>query len=335
MDGSQGLITYTVTSKAKFNVTDGSPPPPSISQSCTGNIVFQFNVILNTRAVSLHRQGARGETVDAAGNIHGDTIFSYYQYVDGVDPAFRKQFVQNVQMFYPSLFGGWHINYQDGTGVMFTWSPSHTDDTWNAASRLCSTGTMEWYNGSGTWAGTSDTPNLFIQTYMATDTTNSATATAQYYLTKHSPLEPLQTNPDQMRIEDITRPPGAQWGRSQNGEDIAVYLEKSYSWTASVSVSTELPVSIWEGQNFGIDVGFSITYTENLGVSVTAHNVPAGYGTYLEVFTVYKYHTGTVNKWDAGGFVGVAPYSIKEPNGDGIQTHFPYVSLPSGPPPGP
>ena len=209
------------------------------------------------------------------------------------------------------------------------------DDVWNAANRTASKGSEFWdmTASPSSWDGPEDTPSLFVQSYTATDNTDGATATSQYYLTKHSPRETAHANPDTNDREDVTRPPGAPWGYSQNGDDISVYLENSYSWTAGVDLSTEIDVSVWKAKVLGIDLNLSFTYTVNHGISITAHSVPAGFGTYLEVFTVYTYHTGTVREWDQAGFVGISPYSIKVPNGSGIQYHYPYISLPNGPPP--
>lgn len=63
-----------------------------------------------------------------------------------------------------------------------------------------------------------------------------------------------------------------------------------------------------------IDVSATYSSTTSTGVSFdVGPGITVGYRTWVEAVDTYRLHTGTVDRWDAGGYAGVASYTVKEP----------------------
>ena len=154
---------------------------------------------------------------------------------------------------------------------------------------------------------------------------DGATATANYILTVHDPNE-LGADTMNRGIENLRMAPNAAYVRStQDDATLTVYAEQGDSW--SLDISADIP---WVLPELGLSVSGSYTYSYNAGVQSSLQHVQAGYGTYLEEFDAYKYHTGPITQWDAGGYVGTTTYHVKEPDSPsgGYQAHAPAIPLP-------
>jgi hypothetical protein len=193
------------------------------------------------------------------------------------------------------------------------------------------------------WWVDSDTPGVPPHVYLCeadpskpdhihitcTDGGDGATASADYYMTLHPAEE--QNYPDHMMrgIENVRQAPSTIYGRStQDGSTVAVYAENASTW--GVAATTDGPFGDFIAGILGVNLSVSYSYTYNAGVQCSLPSVKAGYGTYMEFFDAYKYHTGKVDQWGMGGYIGTAPYHVKEPDSPsgGIQAHYPPIALP-------
>jgi hypothetical protein len=127
VDGSSGTIERTVNVSANATA--------SISQySYGGNLSADFNygVDIDTRGVTLTRDGAHGETIDSDGTVHGDTTFSYYDesWTSSGDYSVHHN---NWQTFHPFFVGNWTRKWDPQQGdiedVTWNWDPFATGDT--------------------------------------------------------------------------------------------------------------------------------------------------------------------------------------------------------------
>ncbi len=331
-DGSSGTITLDpVTLSASVPtsswVVTGPPDEYGVDGQPDwfdgGSAGVNLVVQVDPYKVILDRDGARGETQDPDGTVHGDTIYSYGDYINTEDTGLEKRTdYLNWQTFHPNLIGNW--TFPQGPSPYWAWTPSESDDT-NVTGKV-SMHYRNYYTLEGEPRGTDDAPETRTVSYSVTDPLG-ATATANYILTVHDPNE---VGPDTFTrgIENLRMAPNAAYGRSTvDGSPVTVYAEQSDSW--SLGISSDVP---WVLLKLGLNASASYTYSYNAGVQCVLPNVQAGYGTYLEEFDSYKYHTGTITQWDAGGYVGTHPYHVKEPDrpSGGYQAHTPAVSLPDG-----
>ena len=281
-----------------------------------------YEATVDNYVVTLSRDGARGETQDPDGTKHGDTIYSYGDYINTEDTGLEERTdCLNWQTFHPNFIGNW--NFPPGSNPGWAWTPDESDDTSDTGK--VSMHYRNYYTLEGEPEGT-DSPETRTVSYTVTDPLGEP-ATANYILTVHDPNE---LGPDTITrgIENLRMAPNAAYGRSTaDGSPVTVYAEQSDSW--SLGISSDVP---WVPPNLGLNASASYTYSYNAGVQCVLPNVQAGYGTYLEEFDAYKYHTGIITQWDAGGYVGIQPYHVKEPDrpSGGYQAHTPAIPLPDG-----
>ena len=200
-------------------------------------------------------------------------------------------------------------------------------DTWDTGFWSMLTGSEKWKTqGTSHWEGPERTPVTSPMVYTATDNGDGATATAKYILTMHEPLETKNVNPDIYLISNVHVPPSASYVVSNApSSSLTVGLTTSDSWMVGVGLEAMFPASIWKALSLGININASYTFSVSTTQSVTVSDVPPGYGTILEVFTVSIHHSGLLNQWDTAGFVGVQTYGIDVPDHAGMRAQYPYT----------
>ena len=152
----------------------------------------------DSREVVLYRDGARGETTDPDGTVHGDTIYSYEEYDNnGVDNSLRESHHVNWQTFHPAFTGMWfflsmYVYPPDDTegyepdNFAWTWTPNESQDTYRTGHWAVIDGGYELFDGQ--WEGSPSGVQQRQIVYTATDS-DGATATATYILKMHDPYE--------------------------------------------------------------------------------------------------------------------------------------------------
>ena len=361
--GWNNLTGQPIRHLAQHQVADGRVVVTRSLRSMTGGLSSYTDVEMNrlayqavadTRTLSLHRDGARGETFDADGTGHGDTIYSYhvFQFIPNDFGGHHDDSdCINWQTFHANYGGGWSTRpLYDGNNhflgyvsdVTYNWTPANDRDNdrytgkWSMQhgamnQDLDLTPPLKWTKDAS--PATPGTESL-----TATDNADGASATAQYILTIHEPIE-LEGG-DQVashQPENYRKAPGAAWVISpQDGSDLNVYMETACSWSLGASFGGDADFSAWVALvplNLSINASYQVTI--NVGEGVTVHNQLKGWGCYALICDFYDIHTGKGKEWDEGGFVKNVSYLFKIPSNPdgGVTASTPvYVgSNPSGP----
>ena len=128
-------LTHFTISQGQTTVTL-KPRTLSVTLSWTssqgggaGGMGMGYSVKIDNRFILLHRDGAHGETQDANGTTHGDTIYSY---LANAPLGVGSTVVQNMQVFHPYFAGPWSPNPQyaaSGTesalNISWQWNPQN------------------------------------------------------------------------------------------------------------------------------------------------------------------------------------------------------------------
>lgn len=206
--------------------------------------------------------------------------------------------------------------------MTWSWSPSSGDDTVETHKQEMPNGSVE-KKLDGAWSGTPSGTSQKVVTYTVTDNQDGATARARYELTLHDPIE-QKTRQTQRTRANIRPHPYRIWvTATQDGQDLAVGVSQSHTWTVTVVLGADIEIAKWVADVI-LQVEGGYSYTTEASASVTAQNVPKNYGTYLEIYDVYQVYTGLADKWNVSGYAGEGPYEVKEPDGWGVQAHVPY-----------
>jgi hypothetical protein len=311
LDGSSGTATYTRQQNAYISVWS-TGASGTVSAGCS------LDAAENSRYITLSRDGARGETVDPDGTVHGDTTYSYYSWI-GDDPPIRYENI-NWQIFHPVFCGTWTWKYDpqipgDIPDVTWTWTPDCTQNTWDTGHWSMLFGQM--YRSDAEWQGGPGSPIVRTMTYTAEDNGDHAIATANYILTIHEPYE--KNYPDNVTPHHVTnvRPhPYAEWNMvspdAPGPMPLTLQVSSSYGWNVTINFGISVPISKW----FAFTLNFSPTFTRSYTVSngTTIPDVPPGYGTYLEIYDVVNVHDSFVDTWDEGGYVAKEPTHWEVPD---------------------
>lgn len=329
-DGSSGTITFTfnVSAHADGSLTIPSPTtsnqaPPTMDGG-GGTEAWPVTVTEDSRGVTLHRDGAHGETVDADGTTHGDTIYSYLaDYLPRTEEGFPStEDHKNWQVFHPYLTGSWSqrpmINLEAGPNINWQWSPNESEDTWSMGKVSMHYRTFRTFNDAPQHQDTSEERDI---TYTATDNQDGATATATYILTVHDPYEKYIDNPPAPSRENIQRRGSISFTATPAALTGTSYFEQADSWGASISAAG--PLDKWIADILGFRLDLSYSFTVNQGASVNLGPYQPGYGSWAETYDEYTTYTGTAKIYDAGGYCGTHDYYVKVPTGTGIQAHSP------------
>ena len=190
---SSGVVRITHSLYAASAIIGAQPDAPIASVS--------YQAPIDTRTLSLHREGGRGETYDADGTGHGDTIYSYHTLSTTVLFHNRSD-VDNInwQTFHPIYGGEWskfttydNLNQAHTfPDISYSWTPSESDNKWNIGLRSIVHGAMNEdldLSAPLKWTKDASPPGGGTETYTATDNVDGASATANYILKIHEPLE--------------------------------------------------------------------------------------------------------------------------------------------------
>lgn len=245
------------------------------------------------------------------GTMHGDTIYSYHNYVtqNNTDPPIVLD-TGTLNWIYlsPAFIGGWHSNAQ---GVFlpspWQWSPNESHDTWDQAQ--CS---MPWapnYTMTDNVPNGQDSPKTYPIKYSATDSMDGANATANYVMTVHDPLESnypdhesdIRTNWRQITIN--LQSSGLQ---DNLGGGIAITI--AYSLSASFGG----PEGSWIAKTLGFNLVATAEEDYQTTSSISTSKVPIGWVTAIWEYDHYYDHVGKVDTWTTTGYGGTTPYYIRE-----------------------
>ncbi len=320
---------YSAQSQGTHLVQLGKTSPATLTRTLSGQcgygeVQMAYEADVDSRAVVLHRDGAHGETVDADGTTHGDTIYSYLaDYLPRTEEGFPStEDHKNWQVFHPYLTGSWSqrpmINLEAGPNINWQWSPNESEDTWSMGKVSMHYRTFRTFNDAPQHQDTSEERDI---TYTATDNQDGATATATYILTVHDPYEKYIDNPPAPSRENIQRRGSISFTATPAALTGTSYFEQADSWGASISAAG--PLDEWIADTLGFRLDLSYSFTVNQGASVNLGPYQPGYGSWAETYDEYTTYTGTAKIYDAGGYCGTHDYYVKVPTGTGIQAHSP------------
>lgn len=270
-------------------------------------MTVSYTVQIDPYQVTLSRDSARGETQDPDGTVHGDTIYSYGDYINTEDTGLEKRTdYLNWQTFSPNFVGNW--NFPQGSTPYWAWTPSESDDT--STMGKVSMHYRNYYTLEGEPNG-SDSAETRTLSYSVTDPLG-ATATANYVLTVHDPYESY-INSYRLKLENYQRQPNSpSWTSSPTATTGTVYVEQANTWGGSVSLDTFGELIC---ENLGVSISADYSFSVNAGASANAGPLTPGYTTWAETYDEYNEYYGTLKVWDAGGYVGTTPYDEQIPNG--------------------
>ncbi len=251
----------------------------------------------------------RDEYIDADGNGHGHTIYSYYEEAHtnggGTDVPHPnvQYFSAGVAAPYGSTVGPWQ------------WTPSENNDSEFSHSQEMPFGSLkqtDWRVGRVKWKGTPAGTQQKIVSY--SNTKDGVEMKARYELTVHEPWEIVTTNTAApARLNYRPHPYGSWVGASHDGDTVTGQLDQSYGWDVGVTFTGpgELIAGI-----IGIDVSASRNASTSVSVGNEHNDVRAGYECRVMVWDAVIRHSGTANEWNASGYVGTGPqyWEINEPD---------------------
>jgi hypothetical protein len=265
---------------------------------------FQYySAVVDDFRMVITRPGAINERMDADGAVHGDTTYSYAEYVRST--AWDYQY--NDQTFVPSLPAGWHYGGAPSVTGQWSHSPSTSLDQQqsSAASATYRTelGGLHFDNypifwgGNYGWDGTPKNPTQTTITFNATNNTNNATSSAQYFLTLHEPVEKTNENVEDVSIETPL------WGSAQSGGNALMRVD---GFTAAGMVQVSAGHAKTQGWTVAVDsdlgfgeiakvLGVSATYESSkesniTGTFLNTEDVPVDYYTYPQIRHHYNRH---------------------------------------------
>lgn len=311
---SSGRHLYHMTvSPGQMSVT---LPTRSLSASltyetaiCTSstNEHMGYSAQVDSYQVTLSRDGARGETQDPDGTKHGDTIYSYGDYINTEDTGLEKRTdYLNWQTFQPNFVGNW--SFPQGSSPYWAWTPSESDDT--STMGKVSMHYRNYYTLEGEPNG-SDSAETRAVSYSVTDPLG-ATATANYVLTVHDPYESYINN-HRLKLKNYQRQPNSpSWTSSPAATTGDVFISQENSWGGSVSLDSFGELIC---QNLGLSISTNYSFSVTAGAYAHAGPLTPGYTTWALTYDEYDEYYGTLKVWDAGGYVGTTPYDEQIPNG--------------------
>lgn len=207
-----GTMHYTASNSVPYGTL---PSPSNPYGQITNGLAhahaasgISAGILTDNREVTLHRHGARqngkvlsldgkqyGEWVDPDGTAHGDTIYSYTRTTDSTNPYSGPETnfedIINWQHFVVEYSNGWALGPSSDWPPDFgwNWSPDESDDTWDTGSWSMVHGNINIHNGDS--VGTKTGPSKKTMTFTVSDNKDPdhATATANYELTIHDPIE--------------------------------------------------------------------------------------------------------------------------------------------------
>ncbi len=204
-------LHYTANNDVPYGtLPDGTPQGGQVTNGPTSAHAasgVSAGVQPDDREVTIHRDGAVYETVDAAGVTHGDTVYSYDNISTSifgqrqVDPHIIKH------TFHPTFTGDWFMKDNDPFSLpdqipwldAWSWTPNHSDDDEMTGYWTMPYGNLEFDLSSG-WVGSITGPTTQPLIYTATalklsgagvGTADGATAAATYSMTIHDAVEGL------------------------------------------------------------------------------------------------------------------------------------------------
>ena len=274
VDSSSGVITRSCALDCSAKLV--SPTGDWDVQTECG-----YQIAIDTRAVTLHRDDAHDETVDPDGTVHGDTTYSYtdkehHEYDPDRGrrlPAFTIEDMENWQYFHPQFSGYWSPA-QSGGGldgfhplcpydISWIWNPAESDDTWNTGQWEMPYGSVNMEDAD--WVGTPTGASTHAMTYSVTDNGDGAKATAAYILTRHDKYDNWR------RVDAL----GNSLGQGTQGEpgDLVQIAEDTLPMPAQPSLSYQDPAASWSiaGNVAGgviSGAGTMLSVTKNVWVAV-------------------------------------------------------------------
>jgi hypothetical protein len=268
---------------------------------------LSYSVVIDPYKVTLSRDGARGETQDADGTTHGDTIYSYGDYINTEDFGQQERTdYLNMQTFQPNFLGNW--TFPQGSSPYWAWNPSESDDT--STMGKVSMHYRNYYTLEGEPNG-SDSAETRTVSYSVTDPLG-AEETANYILTVHDPYESYINN-HRLKLENYQRQPNSpSWTSTPTATTGDVYISQENSWGGSISLDNFGELIC---ENSGINISANYSFSVTAGAYAHAGPLTPGYTTWAETYDEYDEYYGTLKVWDAGGYVGTTPYDEQIPNG--------------------
>jgi hypothetical protein len=315
---SSGLVTVGMTYTLRSDVKSGASGSFALSQP-----EGLFTVAPDTRTVFIRRQNATGETSDADGSQHGDTLYSTTYYttthdeygnITG-DPGW---WTPNWQVYLPMYGGDWGYSagldhYGNATNVpnaSYSWDPNESLDTWDWGTNESPAGTITYQDGNP--QGTPDKPTSQTITYTATSKVDGAQAVANYDITYHDPFEEMS---DTKTNVTATGPLyGSDPLTTDNTLDIVWGYQPAGSQAVSKGTSSSQGIDLEGGLDASwlevLGISFDVTKTNETGsdtsVSVTDQvNLPANEYTYPEFVDTYVRNTVLYRQWGTSGEITV------------------------------
>ena len=163
------------------------------------SVEVSYQATANSKVVFISRGGnPRDETTDPDGTKHGDTIYSWKQYILDCPPD-----CINWQSFSASRSGGWSFE----TLLSCNWNPSVSFASLDANSVSMAFGSPIYSDvnspsGAIVWSGSPTGPNQYTVTYTLNDAGDGGSATASYVLHLHDQVENL-TDDKTVEIEPV------------------------------------------------------------------------------------------------------------------------------------
>jgi hypothetical protein len=345
----------------------GSASASATAQIDTRDVTISANVDTTSKKVPLldangnQTSDANGDpnyttapnTGDADGTMHGDTIYSYHDFVTTYDSGPVDTDKPNWITFTPNYVGNWH--YKSGTTHngdsivvpdvvdpdTWSWSPNESEDTWDYGKCF-----MPWatnFTEEDEVPTGQDASTVYNVTYSATDNTDQASATANYVMTVHDPYE--KNYPDHVQhvpTKIRTAPDAAYALATYPGETLNVGVTQGDSWTVSSTFNCPIALASWVSSAIGINVQVShqVSYASTVTLPVTGTysyqgqtlTVQPGDETYIEEFDQHARHYGKVDTWSTGGYTGTQPYDYSVPDNPagGFQVHMPLIHTITG-----
>ena len=326
---SGGVVHVSAAAQLSVTETNLVPYAANGEAQASGGAFVSVTAQIDNYKVTLSRDGARGETQDADGTKHGDTIYSY---IDTETPATGLAGTggspittdnENWQTFQPEFIGDW--NFPQGSTPYWEWTPSESDDTSTLGKVSMHYRNYGLLNGK---VEGKDSPETRTVSYSVTDPLG-ATATANYILTVHDPYEDYIDNHRVIKQNITEDNYSLAFTSVQGAPSGQVSIVHSDTWEASVSCDFLVD---WIVPGTSANVTYS--FTASSGASANVGPYTPGYTVWAETYNLADEYYGTVKVWDAGGYVGTQPYDEIIPTGHaGIEATQP-VWTGTGPDPG-
>jgi hypothetical protein len=320
------LLRKTVTNGVvEFSISQSASISASSYEGSAGLVAIShvLEVVPDPRKVALSRAGARADWMDADGNMHGDTTYSWNRYLL-MEPPTTEPHV-NWQVFTASLIG----DFDWSQDVSTQWVPDCSQNTPFEGHWSMIFGTLYQSEPSTDWLGGPGQPTERSLLFTATDNLDGAKASVTYNLTIHEPLERNYPDAVTQVTENLQPAPGWVWCLNRldgpGPTTVEVTVTQGSQW--SIGVGLNGSIAKWVAWTLGIDVNAQYSRYIEAHATVVAPNVEPGFATRMMRFDVFEYHNGIVDEYDPAGKVGTPAYQIKKPNGWGITYETPYTWL--------